>query len=198
MGHVSCDCHGCVECYSLFNFFVTSRKFDNFTRVCLLIKFPLLWWIITVITIMSSIVVSPDTALVFDVEGIIDVAQSTAMLSYHNDSDDSILIFEVQSNWPTRYCISSAFGGVHNNQMCIVAVELANSDMGLVHFFSTIPGDFFLEDQIILLVAKVHGSTASTFTKLPVAEMAEAIPEYFLVNTGYLWKELFVEDHFGN
>jgi hypothetical protein len=92
---------------------------------------------------MSSIVVSPDTALVFEVEGITDVAQSTAMLSYHNGSDDSILIFKVQSNCPTRYFISPAFGVVHNNQTCIVAVELVSSDLGLVHFLSTVLGDFF-------------------------------------------------------
>jgi hypothetical protein len=29
-----------------------------------------------------------------------------------------------------------------------------------------------------------------------MAEMAEAITEYFLVNTGYLQKELFIENHF--
>jgi hypothetical protein len=103
----------------------------------------MLWWIITLITIMSSIDVSPNTALVFDVEGITDVAQSNATLSYLNDSDDSILIFEVQSNYPTRYSISPAFGVVHNNQMYIAAVELVSSDMGLVRFLSTAPSFFF-------------------------------------------------------
>jgi hypothetical protein len=137
----------------------------------------MLWWIITLITIMSSIVVSLDTALVFDVEGITDLAPSTATLSYHIDSDDSILIFEMQSNCPTRYSISPAFGVVHNNQMCIVAVELVSSDMGSVCFLSTVPRDFFLEDQVILLIAEVHGITASTFTKSPVAEMAQRIKE---------------------
>jgi len=92
---------------------------------------------------MSSIVVSHNTELVFGVEGITNVAQSTAMVPYHNDSDDSILIFEVQSNHPTRYSISPAFRVVHNNQTCIVAVELVSSDMGLVQFLSTVPGDFF-------------------------------------------------------
>jgi hypothetical protein len=91
---------------------------------------------------MSSTVLSPDTALVFDIEAIID-AQSTTMLSYHSESEDSILIFEVQSNHPTRYSISPAFRVVHNNQTCIVAVELVSSDMGLVRFLSTVPGDFF-------------------------------------------------------
>ena len=92
---------------------------------------------------MSSIFVSPDTALVFDVKGTTDAAKSTATLSYHDDSDDSILIFEVQSNCPTRYSISPASGVVHNNQTCIVAEELVSSDIRLVCFLYTVLGDFF-------------------------------------------------------
>jgi hypothetical protein len=70
---------------------------------------------------MFSIVV-PDTALVFDIEAITDVAQSTTTLPYHSEIEDSILIFEVQPNRPTRYSISPAFGVVRNNHTCIVAV----------------------------------------------------------------------------
>jgi hypothetical protein len=71
---------------------------------------------------------------------------------------------------------------VHNSQTCIITVELVSSDMGLVMFLSTVPG-VFLEYQIVVLAAKVHGSTASTFSNLHVAEKAEAITEYFLVNS---------------
>jgi len=51
---------------------------------------------------MSSIVLSPDTELVFDVEEIIDAAQSSTTLLYHSESEVSVLIFEVQSNCPKR------------------------------------------------------------------------------------------------
>jgi hypothetical protein len=94
----------------------------------------MLWGIITLVTILPSIVVSHNTALVFDIEGITDVAQTTATLLCHYDSDDSILIFKVQSNCPTRYSIHPVFGVVHKNQTCIVAVELVCPDMGLVCF----------------------------------------------------------------
>jgi len=87
----------------------------------------------------------------------------------------------VQSNCPTRYFVSPAFGVVHNNQMRIVTVEeLVSSDMGLVRVLFTGLGGG-LEDQIVVLAAKVHGSIATMFSNLPVAEKAEAITEYFLV-----------------
>ena len=101
----------------------------------------MLWGIITLVTILPSIVVSHNTALVFDIEGITDVAQTTATLLCHYDSDDSILIFKVQSNCPTRYSIHPVFGVVHKNQTCIVAVELVSPDMGLVCFL--FPSFFF-------------------------------------------------------
>jgi hypothetical protein len=123
-------------------------SFSNLPEFDYLSNFPMLWWIITVITIMSSIVVSQNTELVFGVEGITDVAQSTATVPYHNDSDDSILIFEVQSNHPTRYSITPAFGVVHNNQTCIVAAELVSSDMGLVRFLSSSGHPFVSQSDI--------------------------------------------------
>jgi len=67
----------------------------------------------------------------------------------------------------------------------------AFSDMGLVKFYLLLQV-LFLEDQIVVLDANVHGSTAARFSNLPVAEKAEAITEYFLVNSGYLQKELSV------
>jgi hypothetical protein len=47
-------------------------------------------------------------------------------------------------------------------------------------------------DQIVVLVDKLHGNTAATFSSLPVVKNAEAIMEYFLVNSGYARKELSV------
>jgi len=52
--------------------------------------------------------------------------------------------------------------------------------MGLVKFYLLLQV-LFLEDQIVVLDANVHGSTAARFSNLPVAEKAEAITEYFLV-----------------
>jgi hypothetical protein len=51
-------------------------------------------------------------------------------------------------------------------------------------------------DQIVVLVAEVHDNTAATFSSLPVVEHAEAIKEYFLVNSVYTRKELSLQYHF--
>jgi hypothetical protein len=68
--------------------------------------------------------------------------------------------------------------------------------MGLARFLSTDPGNCFLMDQIVVLVAEVHDNTAATFSSLPVVEHAEAIKEYFLVNSVYTRKELSLQYHF--
>jgi hypothetical protein len=60
--------------------------------------------------------------------------------------------------------------------------------MGLVWFLSTVPGDYFLLDQIVVLIAEIQGSTAATFCELPVADEQKSISEYFLVNSGYIRK----------
>jgi hypothetical protein len=70
--------------------------------------------------------------------------------------------------------------------------------MGLVWFLSTVTGNYFLMDLIVLLVAKVHGDTEATLSSLPVVDNAEAIVEYFLVNSGCARKELSVQCHFSN
>jgi hypothetical protein len=53
-------------------------------------------------------------------------------------------------------------------------------------------------DQIVVLVAEVHGNTAATFSSLPVVDNAEAITEYFLVNSVYARKELSMQYNFSN
>jgi hypothetical protein len=102
----------------------------------------------------------------------------------------------VQSSPPKRYNISPNVGVVHNNQTTLITVESVSSDMGLVQFLSTVPGDYFLMDQIVVLVSEVHGNMAAIFSSLPVVENAEAIMEYFLVSSRYARKELSVQFHF--
>jgi hypothetical protein len=53
-------------------------------------------------------------------------------------------------------------------------------------------------DQIVVHAAEVHGNTAATFSSLSVVENAEAIMEYFLVNSGCTRKESSVNYHFSN
>ncbi len=62
-------------------------------------------------------------------------------------------------------------------------MEFISCEMGLVRFLSTVSGDYLLLDQIVVLIAEIHGSTAATFCNLPGAEKQEAISEYFLINT---------------
>jgi hypothetical protein len=106
---------------------------------------------------MTAIEFSPDNILVFNIEAISDVVQSSTALSYIGAGEDSLIKFEVQSNHPTRHTISPNVVVVHNNQTSLITVELVSSDMGLVQFSSTVPGDYFLMDQIVVLVAEVHG-----------------------------------------
>jgi hypothetical protein len=95
-----------------------------------------------------------------------DVVQSSTSLPY-NCITESIIIYEVQSNHPTRYTISPSYGLLHSNQTSLITVELIICEMGLVRFLSTVPGDYFLLDQIVVL-------TAATFCELPGAEKQEA------------------------
>jgi hypothetical protein len=81
---------------------------------------------------MSSIGLSPDNVLVFDIEEISDVLKTSTTLSYNVVSDDSLLIFEVQLYPPKRYNISPNVGVVHNNQTSLLTVELVSSDIRLV------------------------------------------------------------------
>jgi hypothetical protein len=109
------------------------------------------------------------------------------------------ILFKVQSSPPKTYNISPNVGVVHNNQTTLIkTMGLVSSDMGLVQFLSTVPGNYFLMDQIVVLVAEVHGNTAATFSSLPVVDNAEAITEYFLVNSVYARKELSMQYNFSN
>jgi hypothetical protein len=86
---------------------------------------------------MSSIELSPDTILVFDIEEMSDVIHTSTVLSYAA-SEDSVLIFKVQSNRPNRYNISPKVGVVHNNQTSLITLELESSNRGLVKFLYTV------------------------------------------------------------
>ena len=58
--------------------------------------------------------------------------------------------------------------------------------MGLTWFLSILPADYCLIDQIIAVVDKDQGSTATTLTELSETEKVEAILKYFFVNSGYV------------
>jgi hypothetical protein len=59
---------------------------------------------------MTEIVLSPESTLDFDIKGMSDVVQSSTSLSYNCDSTESVIIFEVQSNYLTRYTLSLSVG----------------------------------------------------------------------------------------
>jgi hypothetical protein len=65
---------------------------------------------------MSSIELSPVNILVFEIEEMSDVIQTSTALSYNAASEDSVITFEVQSSPPKEYNISPNVGVVHNNQ----------------------------------------------------------------------------------
>jgi hypothetical protein len=113
---------------------------------------------------MSSIELSPVNILVFEIEEMSDVIQTSTALSYNATSEDSVITFEVQSSPPKEYNISPNVGVVHSNQTTLI--------------LSTVPGNNFLMDHIVVLVAEIHGNTAATFCSLPVVKNAEAITEY--------------------
>jgi hypothetical protein len=140
---------------------------------------------------MAEILLSPESMLIFDIEAMTDVIQSSTSLLYNCDSTNSVIIYEAPSNCPSRYSISSSVGVLNNNQTCLIAVLLISYEMGLVQFLSTVPGDYFLLDQIVVLIAEIQGSAAATFCELRGAEKQESILENFLINSGYIRKELW-------
>jgi hypothetical protein len=95
---------------------------------------------------MVLIALSPNDVLTFDIEDISDAIQSTTAQSCSSTEDDSLSLFEVISNIPFRYTISPNTGMMQMNDACITTIELANSDLGLVLFLSTVPGYFFGTD----------------------------------------------------
>jgi len=84
---------------------------------------------------------SSDDVLTFDVEGISDSMQSSiAMSCSSSTTEDSLVVFEVTSNPPLQYSISPSTGFLLMNKASGISVELLNSELGLVHFLSTVPG----------------------------------------------------------
>jgi hypothetical protein len=67
---------------------------------------------------MAEILLSPESTVVFDIEAMTDVIQSSTSLSYNCDSTDSVLIYEVQSNRPSRFTISPSIGVLLSNETC--------------------------------------------------------------------------------
>jgi len=90
---------------------------------------------------MVLIELSSDDVLTFDVEGISDSMQSSiAMSCSSSTTEDSLVVFEVTSNPPLQYSISPSTGFLLMNEASVISVELLNSELGLVHFLSTVPG----------------------------------------------------------
>jgi len=77
-----------------------------------------------------------------------------------------------------------------------MSVTLSNSELGLVHFLSTVPGDYFWSDHISVVAAILTSSDASVFANLPATEQPDAIRQYFLSHSGTFGRELSVEYHF--
>jgi len=98
---------------------------------------------------------SPEDVLTFDVEDISDTMQSSIALSCSNTTDNSLVLFAVSSNPPLRYSITPDTGFLLTSEPCVMSVTLSNSELGLVRFLSTVPGDYFLSDHIAI-VADIH------------------------------------------
>jgi hypothetical protein len=98
---------------------------------------------------------SPEDVLTFDVEDISDAMQSSIALSCSNTTDNSLVLFAVSSNPPFRYSIIPDTGFLLTSEPCVMSVTLSNSELGLVRFLSTVPGDYFLSDHIAI-VADIH------------------------------------------
>jgi hypothetical protein len=77
-----------------------------------------------------------------------------------------------------------------------MSVTLSNSELGLVCFLSTVPGDYFLSDHIAVVADILTGSDASNFANLPATEQPDAIRKYFLTHSSTFGRELSVEYHF--
>jgi hypothetical protein len=59
---------------------------------------------------MVVVELSPDDVLTFELEDISDAIQFSAVLSCNSTEDDSLLFYEVKSNWPFRYKMSPNTG----------------------------------------------------------------------------------------
>jgi hypothetical protein len=139
---------------------------------------------------------SPEDVLTFDVEDISDTMQSSIALSCSSTTDNSLVLFAVSSNPPLRNSISPDTGCLLMSEPCVMSVILSNSELGLVRFLSTVPGDYFLSDHIAVVADILTGSDASDFASLPATEQPDAIRQYFLTHSGTFGGELSVEYHF--
>ena len=113
---------------------------------------------------------SPEDVLTFDVEDISDTMQSSIALSCSDTTDNSLVLFAVSSNPPFRYSITPDTGFLLTSEPCVMSVTLSNSELGLVRFLSTVPGDYFLSDHIAVVADILTGSDASGFANLPATE----------------------------
>jgi hypothetical protein len=126
---------------------------------------------------------SPEDVLTFDVEDS-DTMQSSIALSCSNTTDNSLVLFAVSSNPPLRYSITPDTGFLLTSEPCVMSVTLSNSELGLVRFLSTVPGDYFVSDHIAVVADILTGSDASDFANLPATEQPDAIRQYFLTHSG--------------
>jgi len=69
------------------------------------------------------------------------------------------------------------------NQACLITVELGKSEFWLLCFLSTVPGDYILVDQIVVVADILSGSAAIDWGNLPMTEKAEAIKQHFQTNS---------------
>jgi hypothetical protein len=141
---------------------------------------------------------SPEDVLTFDVEDISDTMQSSIALSCSDITDNSLVLFAVSSNPPFRYSITPDTGFLLMSEPCVMSVTLSNSELGLVRFLSTVPGDYFLSDHIAVVADILTSSDASDFANLPATEQPDAIRQYFLTHSGTFGRELSVEYHFSS
>jgi hypothetical protein len=139
---------------------------------------------------------SPEDVLSFDVEDISDAIQSSTALSCSSTTENSLVIFAVFPNPPLRYSNFPNTGFLLMNEPCVISVELSNSELGLVRYLCTVPGDYFLSDHIAVVADVLTGNDASDFGNLPATEQPDAIRQYFLTHSGTFGRELSVEHHF--
>jgi len=130
------------------------------------------------------------------VEDIPDSMQSSTAMSCSSTVEDSLVLFEVMPNSPLRYTISPRTGFLLTSKACIITVELSNSELGLVCFISTIPGNYFVSDHIVVVADVLGGSAVIDFGNVPTMEKAEAIRQHFQTHSGTFCRELSVEYHF--
>jgi hypothetical protein len=88
---------------------------------------------------------SPEDVLTFEVEDISDTMQSSIALSCRDTVDNSLVLFAVCSNPPFRYSITPDTGLLLMSEPCVMSVTLSNSQLGLVRFLSTVPGDYLVQ-----------------------------------------------------